>query len=117
MFSNLDKLAGAALVATALLSAGSAMAGIVITDGRTGASLMVEVDPTTQQPVIRTLTPKEQQLYVFASAVFNGHDAAVECGEECATDEGEAAGCQGAPASLLATVLSGVALLRRKRKA
>jgi uncharacterized protein (TIGR03382 family) len=110
-----------ALLAGVLLGS-DARAGIIITDGKGAKGTSArESEPQRDAygaPALRSLSPVEQQIFIWASMVYSGHDAYLECGEECATtDDSQAAGCNGTPTSALLALASALLVIRRRRKA
>ena len=131
-----------AVIVAVLMTASAAQAGGVIIDGRSpGTPSPGPTDPTgadtdpsdtsappTQQST--PLTPTEQQIYLWAAMVLNGHDAASQPGapptpgappasaskiiEDLQGTE-DLGGCAAVPASAL-SMLVGLLLLRRRRR-
>lgn len=126
-------LLGCLLGAIVLVGAPPAWAGGVIIHGKTSSTAAmtsgtIEGAPGTNAPMPAQgpLTATEQDIYLLASLIFNGHDAAQEeeasliLGGGVSTEhpvQGEVAGgCAGAPVSGLgALAMLGLLLHRRRR--
>src|SRR5688572_6670380 len=67
-------------LAAAVLLAGAseARAGVVIIDGQVTSGLELDTGAPETPPDFSTLTPEEQELYLYVSLIMSGHDATLE---------------------------------------
>jgi hypothetical protein len=124
------------VIAAVLMAASAAQAGGVIIDGRAPGSPAPDTatSPTSAESSAAggaksttqatPLTPTEQQIYLWAALVLNGHDAATAPGAPPVTpsqiiDDLEAddamGGCAQTPVSAL-SLLAGLLLFWRRRR-
>jgi hypothetical protein len=114
-----------AILAAVLLTASAALAGGVIVDGHAGTP-PPPIDNTGKAGASSsTSSPTDQQIYLWAAMVLNGHDAANAPGapnvgpcniiDDIEPDDA-VGGCAQTPSSALA-VLAGLLLLFRRRRA